>query len=125
MTASLPYRLGTVLFWLALLALWIATPDPGDVAPAAPADIAISLDDVARHARADDCWMAIDGAVYDITPYVERHPAEPEVLLSWCGREATRAYRTKLSDRPHSARADGLLTQYRVGSLREAVTRNP
>lgn len=136
MSAALAFRVGTLAFWLALLALWWAAAPTGGDAPSAPAEQAASaapapasaapaqdaaaftLAEIAAHARADDCWMAVAGEVYDITAYVERHPAEPEVLLPWCGREATEAYRTKLRGRPHSARADALLAQYRVGTLR-------
>lgn len=126
MSAARVFRVGTLVFWLALLALWGSAPPPGDGPPApageapSPAAAGFTLAEVAAHARADDCWMAIGGEVYDITAYVERHPSEPEVLLPWCGREATEAYRTKMRGRPHSARADTLLAQYRVGTLRAA-----
>lgn len=144
MSAALAFRAGTLAFWLAVLALWWAAPPIGDApsvpiddvppgpiseVPSAPAGEAgapapaastatFTLAEVAAHARADDCWMAIAGEVYDITAYVERHRSEPELLLPWCGREATEAYRTKTRGRPHSARADGLLVQYRIGTLR-------
>lgn len=129
MSAARVYRIGTLTFWLALLALWGSAPPTGDVPPAPAGEAAspaggFTLAEVAAHARADDCWMAIGGEVYDITAYVERHPSEPELLLPWCGREATEAYRTKTRGRPHSARADALLPQYRIGTLR-AVGRAP
>lgn len=125
MSAAHAFRLGTLVFWLALLALWWGAPPPRDEPPAAAETshagaAAFTLAQVGAHARADDCWMAIGGEVYDITEYVERHPSEPEVLLPWCGREATEAYRTKMRTRPHSAKADALLAQYRIGALREA-----
>lgn len=79
--------------------------------------------ELARHSRSDDCWLAIDGAVYDLSAYGPLHPAEPEVLNAWCGREASEAYRTKgYADggRPHSARADAMLPRYRIGTLAPA-----
>jgi len=131
MSAAQAYRAGTLVFWLALTALWWTAPPPGEVpgtpaaeAPPSQATIGFTLAEVSAHARVDDCWMAIDGEVYDITAYLDRHPTEPEVLLPWCGREATEAYRTKMRGRPHSSRADGLLAQYRIGTLR-ATARGP
>lgn len=133
----------TALFWLVVGGFaWDAwrggeapdsaasPPSAGSPAASAPASAAatatdgatrrISRVELARHDRADDCWLAIDGAVYDLSGYVPRHPAEPEVLTVWCGREATQAYRTKGlpgTGRPHSARADAMLPRYRVGTL--------
>ncbi|WP_204282235.1 cytochrome b5-like heme/steroid binding domain-containing protein [Serratia marcescens] len=33
-----------------------------------------TLEQVAEHHSPDDCWMAIHGKVYDLTPYVPNHP---------------------------------------------------
>lgn len=87
---------------------------------AAAADSSYSLAEVARHSAADDCWMAIDGQVYDLSTYLPKHPAKPSVLLSWCGKEASQAYHTKNKGRPHSSSADQLLPKYRIGALGEA-----
>ena len=131
----------TALFWLGVASFawhgWhdSVTPpaDAGSPASAAPAASAPAVDDrstrritpteLARHAHSHDCWLAIDGAVYDVSTYGPLHPAEPEVLSVWCGREASAAYRTKGyagSGRPHSARADAMLPRYRVGTLAPA-----
>lgn len=75
------------------------------------------LTDVAKHADANSCWMAIDGVVYDLTDYLSQHPADPDVMLRHCGREASEAFRTKDADRPHSSYAQRLLARYRIGVL--------
>lgn len=77
-----------------------------------------SLDEVARHASLGDCWMAIEGAVYDLSEYVPSHPARSNVLDPWCGREATEGMRTKGDDRDHSARAWRMLRRYRIGEVK-------
>jgi cytochrome b involved in lipid metabolism len=76
------------------------------------------LAEVAEHPRESDCWIAIDGLVYDITAYLPDHPSEPELILPWCGKEATQAWRTKGKGRPHSPRASQLLEKYKIGALR-------
>ena len=113
---------GTALFWIGVLAAWTAgsrAPD-NSARPAAGADRPIGLAEIARHATAGDCWMALDGIVYDITAYLPDHPSNPRIILPWCGKEASEAYRTKTRGRPHSAEADGLLRTYRIGVLGNA-----
>lgn len=117
----------TALFWMAVLVfgsgpLWWPEEVPRPDAAAAPpeavaAEKGFTLAEVARHARPDDCWMAIDRVVYDFTAYLPRHPAEPDLMTAWCGKEATEAYRTKMRGRPHSPRADQLMQGYRIGRL--------
>lgn len=114
------YLLSTLAFWLAVLAfglapLWWAGDTAAQAVSAPPR--ALTLAEVARHKTAADCWMAIGGQVYDFTPYVAQHPAEPSVILAWCGKEATEAYRTKTKGRPHSPYADGLLPKYLIGPV--------
>lgn len=92
----------------------VATRDTG----ALPADSAhFRLDEVALHASPEDCWLVIDGLVYELTDYLEEHPAPAGVIESWCGREASRAYHTKQRGRAHSAAADRLLADFLRGRL--------
>lgn len=111
-----------VAFWSSALTLWgYAALAAGTAAPAAAdgdaAERVISASELAEHAAAGDCWMAIDGVVYDFTAYIPAHPTPPVVMTDWCGKDATEPYRTKGYGRPHSPAADALLPQYRVGVL--------
>ena len=85
----------------------------------------ISLDDLARHNTEKDCWIAVEGKVYDITAYAPNHPAPPAVLLAWCGKEATEGMRTKGYGRDHSSAAWGMLEAYAVGELVDRVRVQP
>lgn len=111
------FLIATALFWLAIAALGVrALTHPPASAPAS-AERLIGPAEMARHHSPGDCWLAIDGAVYDLSVYLPQHPAEPAVLAGWCGKEASAAYRTKNKGRPHSAYADQLLPRFRIGSL--------
>lgn len=79
----------------------------------------VSLSELAAHADRDDCWLAIDGKVYDLTAYLPRHPAPPTILLAWCGREASEAMHTKGYGRDHSPAAWQLLDGFLIGVLAE------
>jgi cytochrome b involved in lipid metabolism len=106
-----------VAFWASVVSIWsFASLAPGDAA-AHPADREVTLSELAGRDSPDDCWMAIDGIVYDFSDYIPQHPAPPVVMTQWCGREASEAYHTKGYGRPHSPAADALLPQYRVGRL--------
>jgi cytochrome b involved in lipid metabolism len=125
----------TGLFWIAVMVLAVAgtstapepaparVPAPSATVPPLPSkppaaqEQRYTLADVARHATESDCWMAINGAVYDFTAYLPDHPSRPSVILPWCGKEATEAYKTKTKGRPHSPGADQLLPTYRIGVL--------
>ena len=111
----------TLLFGIAVTGFWLAAalaPEPvGQRAVAAPADKQYSLQDVAKHATPGDCWMGINGQVYDFTTDRPGHPADPAVIQPWCGKDASEAYRTKTRGRPHSPYADTLLPKYRIGAL--------
>jgi cytochrome b involved in lipid metabolism len=109
----------TGLFWLAVAVFAASgTTTPTARAPqAVVAEKRYTLADVARHAVEADCWMAIDGAVYDLTAYLPEHPTRPSVIVPWCGKEASEAYKTKTRGRPHSPEATRLLAAYRIGVL--------
>jgi len=76
-----------------------------------------TLAQVAEHASDADCWMAIEGKVYDLSTYLPQHPAPPSVITSWCGKEATEGMRTKGYGRDHSQAGWALLEQFLIGEL--------
>lgn len=116
------FTVGTGLFCVVVLLVWLFSPPPSPTIeapqPILPAS-RIPLAEVSRHGQADDCWMAIDGKVYDLTPYLPLHPTKPGIIVPWCGQEASEAYRTKTRGRPHSAEAGELLEKYLIGQLAE------
>jgi predicted heme/steroid binding protein len=64
----------------------------------------ISMDDVQRHNTEGDCWIAINGKVYDLTDFVEEHPAGPESIIELAGQDGTEAF-----DAVHS---EGILVDF-------------
>jgi len=103
----------SLLTLVSVSALSSSERDEADVEGLAP----ITLDELAEHDGADSCWKAIHGRVYDITDYVPDHPTEEEVILEWCGREATEGWNNKRPGVPHSPRAEGMLEAYLIGRL--------
>lgn len=112
------FYLGTGIFWLGVAIFWATSADEAaSRPPTLQASGTFPLAEIGRHAVAEDCWMAIDGQVYDLTAYLPEHPSRPSIILPWCGREATEAYRTKSKGRAHSPAADAMLSEYRIGRL--------
>ncbi len=72
-----------------------------------------SMDDVALHAKKSDCWMVIDGTVYDVTNYIDKHPGGTG-MAGYCGADATEVFDR---EREHDDKARALLPQYRIGTL--------
>jgi hypothetical protein len=60
-------------------------------APEAPAvdDAVFTADEVAMHSTAEDCWTIVDGSVYDVTPFVSRHPGGLAAISTLCGGDGT------------------------------------
>ena len=97
-----------------------ASPTPGTSAPASPAPTAAgyAAAEVAKHSTSTDCWIIVDGRVYDVTRYLSQHPAGARTITPWCGKESTVAYETEDGAGTHSSRADRLLESYAIGALR-------
>jgi cytochrome b involved in lipid metabolism len=52
----------------------------------------ISPEELLSHnSPTDDCWLAIDGIVYDVTKYAPFHP-NPHFVTDYCGQDITALY---------------------------------
>ncbi|KAG0570030.1 hypothetical protein M758_6G128500 [Ceratodon purpureus] len=72
-----------------------------------------SLEEVSVHNHAKDCWLVIDGKVYDVTKFLDDHPGGDEVLLSATGKDATDDF----EDVGHSTSARDMMEEYYVGEI--------
>lgn len=41
----------------------------------------LTLSEVAKHNKRDDCWIIVEGLVYDVTKYIPLHPGECLMFL--------------------------------------------
>nr|CAG8508954.1 1819_t:CDS:10 [Entrophospora candida] len=51
-------------------------------------------EELSKHNKSDDAYVAIRGNVYDITNFIKYHPGGEDILLFAAGRDATQAFET-------------------------------
>ncbi|ODN81596.1 hypothetical protein L202_02008 [Cryptococcus amylolentus CBS 6039] len=82
------------------LAYYILTPIRADELVRAPGTTIeqpsgqklISFEEVQKHNKADDCWVIINGKIYDVTDFMENHPGGPEIILANAGKDASKIF---------------------------------
>lgn len=77
-----------------------------------------TLADVQAHATETDCWMAIDGKVYDATEYIATHPGG-KAIVGGCGKDASTLFNERpTNDKgPHPDQAKAALAELYIGDL--------
>lgn len=87
--------------------------------------VVLNMQEISKHNTVGDCWMLIEGKVYNITSYFGSHPGGSSAMAPSCGKDATAAYSTKdpyatsAQGAAHSSRAVGLLASYYIGDLNQ------
>ncbi|EME79278.1 uncharacterized protein MYCFIDRAFT_212181 [Pseudocercospora fijiensis CIRAD86] len=51
-----------------------------------------SLEEVAKHNKKDDLWIAVKGIVMNVTDWVDEHPGGPQALFSHMGKDASEEF---------------------------------
>lgn len=76
----------------------------------------IPMEELGKHGTKTDCWVIIEGYVYNVTAYIDQHPAPEELLVKGCGKDVSIGWQTKgPANKPHSKKAALLLKKYLVG----------
>ncbi|KAK1094232.1 hypothetical protein LTR48_000776 [Friedmanniomyces endolithicus] len=52
----------------------------------------LSTHDIAKHNSSGDCWLVVEGDVWDVTGFAPQHPGGASLILKHAGRDATKAY---------------------------------
>ena len=74
----------------------------------------IGFSELCQHSAVDDLWLAIDGIVYDVTPFMDDHPGGGDIMLSAAGKDGTDDF----EDVGHSPHARELLKRFKVGTFK-------
>lgn len=71
----------------------------------------IPLSEISKHNTAEDCWLAINGKVYNVTNFLDQHPGGDEVILECAGTDCTQPF----DEIGHSDQAIEMLDDMYVG----------
>lgn len=94
-----------------------APADPSPTATATATDPTagtITSADVFQHATPDDCWTIIDGAVYDMTPFLNQHPGGSTAIAGLCGVDGTAGF---LAQHGSASAPNAQLESLKIGVL--------
>jgi cytochrome-b5 reductase len=72
-----------------------------------------TLEEVKQHKTVDDCWMILNGKVYDVTKYIPFHPGGKKMMAA-AGKDGTELY-----NKYHPwVNANFLLEKYHIGFVK-------
>ncbi len=72
------------------------------------------LSDVAKHGKPGDCWSTVNGKVYDLTSWPEKHPGGDKAIFAICGIDGTKAFENKHGGQEKPA---NVLDSFYIGNL--------
>lgn len=52
----------------------------------------ITARDVASHDSPEDCWIVVNGKVYNLTSFASSHPGGVGVIHKWAGKDGSKEY---------------------------------
>ncbi|XP_078441678.1 cytochrome b5-like isoform X2 [Wolffia australiana] len=68
----------------------------------------VSPEEAAEHSTREDCWIIVDGKVYDVTEYLSDHPGGDDIIVNVAD---------EFEDAGHSKTARELLKGFCVGEV--------
>jgi linoleoyl-CoA desaturase len=71
----------------------------------------LTWDEIGKHNHTGDCWIVIDGEVYDVTAWIGRHPGG-QVIACLAGEDASAAFHGS-----HLRDISGILRAYSIGRV--------
>ena len=73
-----------------------------------------TLADVTKHATQADCWTTINGAVYNVTSWIAKHPGGAQAIIGLCGIDGSDAFNGQHGGQRRPASE---LASFKIGTL--------
>lgn len=88
---------------------------PVVVTPPVSTEKTFTMSQVAQHDTEADCYTAINGTVYDLTAYINKHPGGDRNILRICGIDGSNSF-----DNQHGgeSKPERILAGFEVGTLK-------
>lgn len=74
--------------------------------------LAISKAELSKHESEKDCWIAVEGKVYDVTKFLDDHPGGGDSILLTAGQDSTDEFNAL-----HGQKARDMLADYYIGDM--------
>lgn len=78
--------------------------------------------EVQSHNTSKSCYVILDSKVYDVTEFLEGHPAGEDLILEYGGKDVKHIMRDA-SSHEHSDSAYDILAEYHIGFLSDGVSK--
>ena len=115
-SALIEFAIGTLSGFTASASATLSTnvPPTASATATGKAPSTRTMTEVKQHASASSCWSAVDGEVYDLTKWVDRHPGGSKRILAMCGQDGSSEYHSQHGSK---GRAAITLDGYSIGKL--------
>lgn len=77
----------------------------------------IPIAEIAKHGSESDCWTIVGAKVYNVTDFLTKHPAGPDKITPFCGKDGSEAFSTRSGKGPHPDKSSITLNDYFIGNL--------
>ncbi|NTW22955.1 hypothetical protein HGA34_05480 [Candidatus Falkowbacteria bacterium] len=84
--------------------------------------VALTSAEISKHNSISSCWLVVSGKIYDVSSYLNKHPAGARAITPYCGKEATAAFSGTNGGHVHSSYAWTLLGKFYVGTVGQQST---
>jgi len=93
-----------------------------DSAPSAGAPagtINLSTSEIKKHNTKSDCWSIVNGNVYNLTSYVQKHPGGTAVIANICGKDGSSSFTNQHNTQ---SKPNSVLTGFLLGAVGASIS---
>lgn len=73
-----------------------------------------TMSEVATHSSETSCYSVVNGSVYDLTTWIDKHPGGERAIKSICGKDGTDGFNGKHGGKPQP---ESMLATFKIGVL--------
>jgi len=73
-----------------------------------------TMSDVQKANTEEKCWTVVEGKIYDITSFLNKHPGGKANVMKICGNDGTSMFNKKHGEQP---KPEQTLQQFLIGTL--------